>query len=112
MSQTNTVILVGNLTIPPILDYTKQEKKPFALFTLANHLRSKTGECERVNFVPCIAWGALAGPVASKIMVGDTILVEGRINTSSWERDGVQRTKTQIFVERFEILRKKGTAHA
>lgn len=106
--QLNKVLIIGNVCSPPIQDITKQDKTPFAMVQIANHI--DTGGSDKpphVNFLQCIAWGKLVDVIMAKVYTGDEILIEGRVNYTSWEKDGERRQKVQITIEHFTILKSK-----
>jgi len=106
MGQLNKVIITGNLTNDPIMDQTTQEKKDFCLIQIANHTESQENS-GFVNFIQCIGWGGVAQALMDKARKGDEIFIEGRINQTQWKKDGETRSKIQIYIQQFQIIRRK-----
>lgn len=102
MANYNRVIVAGNLTRDPELRFT-QSGIPVCDFGLAvNRVRSKN---EEVDFFDVAAWRELGETVANYKTKGDPILVEGRLQYSSWENDdGQKRSKVSIVAENVQFL--------
>lgn len=102
----NRVILCGRLTADPEIRYSQKdgENLTFANYTLAID-RIKDG----TDFPRCVAIGK-NGEFASKYLKkGTKIIVEGRIQTGSYEKDGHKVYTTDVLVERHEFCESKGT---
>lgn len=67
-----------------------------AVFTVAYN-RGR-GEKRKSNFVDCIAWGRMAD-LLQHFNQGMGIHVEGRLETDSFEKDGVRRTRVQVNID-------------
>lgn len=94
----NKAIIKGRLTRDPDTKST-QSGKLYTRFTVAVDRPTK-GE-KKTDFIPCLAWEKTADMVEKYFCKGKEILVEGRIQTDSYEaKDGTKRTKTEIAVER------------
>lgn len=99
----NKVILVGRLTRDPEVRYSQGEKAmAIARYTLAVD-RYKEG----ADFPGIIAFGKQAEFAEKYLKQGMKILVEGRIQTGSYEKDGKKIYTTDIVVERHEFVEKK-----
>ena len=106
MSDTNSVILTGNLTRRPELRYTPKGTG-IADFGLASNRRYKVGDDmkEEVCFVDVTVFGSTAVAVASHLDKGRKVLVEGRLQFRSWETEtGQKRSKLEIVAERVNFL--------
>lgn len=99
MSGLNKVILFGNLGADPELRFT-QTGQPVL------HLRLATNETwvdknkevqSRVEWHDVTVWGARAEALARFLKKGEALMVEGRLETSSYEKDGVKRWRTSII---------------
>ena len=109
MSDTNTVILTGNLTRKPELRYTPKGTG-IADFGLASNRRYKQGDDmkEEVCFVDVTVFGSTAVAVASHLDKGRKVLVEGRLQFRSWETEmGQKRSKLEVVAERVNFLGSK-----
>ena len=106
MSDTNTIIMTGNLTRKPELRYTSKGTG-IADFGLASNRRYKQGDDlkEEVCFVDVTVFGSTAVAVASHLDKGRKVLVEGRLQFRSWETEaGQKRSKLEVVAERVNFL--------
>ena len=95
----NQVQLLGNLARDAELRFT-QSGKAVATFTVAatnTYVDSTTNETkEQTAFVNCVAWGKL-GESIGNLRKGNRVLVEGRLQTRSYETtDGQKRYVTEV----------------
>lgn len=109
----NKVILVGRLTKDPDIRYT-QTGKAIASFTLAVDRRVQSQKQQKTaDFIPCIAWEKLAETCGNYLFKGHKILVEGRLQVRSYERqDGQRRWVTEVIITDIEFLEKKSTGQS
>lgn len=79
-------------------------------FCIANNKRKRnaqTGEWEdEPNYIYCVMFGKHAEKLANLLVKGVKVVVSGRLQYSSWEKDGVKRSKLDVIVENIEIMRK------
>jgi len=105
----NLVILMGRTTKDIDLRYTAQSYIPVARFTLAvDRPYTKQGEEKKTDFISCVAFGRLAENLEKYIRRGRRIVIEGRIQVDSYDRD--DRSKgysTSVIVERFHFADSK-----
>jgi len=109
MANFNRVILIGNLCNDPELRYTPQGTA-VANISLAINRKWKSGEetKEDVAFVPVVFWGKVAEIVNQYCKKGNPLMVEGRIQTRSWENaEGKKQYKTEVVCENIQLLGKK-----
>ena len=86
----------------PELRYTTSNKA-FTRFTIAVN-RQKEG----ADFINCIAWDKTAELICNYLNKGSFIGVEGKLQTSSYERaDGTKGYTTDVLVQNIEFLEKK-----
>lgn len=110
MSDTNTVILTGNLTRNPELRLTAKGVS-VAYIGLASNRKYRQGDeiRDEVCFVDVTAFGSTADAVARYLEKGRKVLVEGRLRFSSWESEGGQRrNKLDVIAERVNFLPRSG----
>ena len=101
----NKAFIIGNLTRDPELR-TLPSGQPVASFGVAtNRFWTKNGEKqEQTEFHNIVAFGKMADLVSQYMKRGNQILVEGRLQTRSWEgKDGAKRNKTEIVAERIQL---------
>ena len=107
MANYNKVILAGNLTRDPQLSYTPSQT-PVVEFGMAINRRWRGQDGQQRDetcFVDCSAFGRTAEVINQYMKKGRPILVEGRLNFSSWEdKEGQKRSKLRVVVEQFQFL--------
>lgn len=109
MANYNRVIILGNLTRDIEVRHT-QSGQTVGKFGLA--VNRKIGDKESVCFVDCTAWGKQAETLAQYVHKGNQLLVEGRLESSSWEQDGHKRSKLEVVVEGFQFVGGKSDSQA
>lgn len=107
----NKVILVGNVGRDPEVRYLDKDVA-VANFTLATTERGFTAQNgtqipERTEWHNVVAWRGLATLSEKYIKKGSQIYVEGKLQTRSWEKDGVKRYTTEVYAETIQLLGKK-----
>lgn len=105
----NRAQLIGNLTRDP---ETKQTTGGATVckFGVATTMKwkDKAGAAqERTEFHDVTAWGKLAEICQQYLKKGRQVFVEGRLQTDSWEKDGVKHRRTQIVAEDMIMLGSK-----
>ena len=94
----NKAILVGNLGMDPELKFTQggQAVLRIRLATTESY-PSKTGERqERTEWHTVVVWGKRAEALNKILSKGSRIFIEGGLRTSSYEREGQKRYKTEV----------------
>jgi len=107
----NKVILVGNVGKDPEVRYL-EKNLAVANFTLATTERGYTTQSgiqvpERTVWHNIVAWRGLAELSEKYIRKGSQLYIEGKIQTRSWEKDGIKRYTTEIFADTIQLLGKK-----
>ena len=93
----NNVVLIGRLTSDPELK--QNEKYTQCKFTLAvNRLK------EGADFISCIAWNKQAELINKYLHKGNQVAIEGRIQTGSYEKDGVKHYTTDVIVQSLNFI--------
>lgn len=99
----NQVNLQGRLTKDAELKQTKTGKKVCS-FTVAV---DKRGKDAGTNFVDCVAWEGRGETISKYFKKGSPILVTGRLDQQTWEKDGMKRSKLMVIVDDFNFLGSK-----
>jgi len=104
----NKVILVGRLTKDPEIKYTPSGAQ-LAKFGLAvNRVRSKNDETDFFNVV---AWQKLAEICGQYLKKGRLVLIEGEIQTRTYEtQEGQKRKAFDIVARNMQMLESKRAA--
>lgn len=97
----NITISCGNMTDEPRITQTSTGKKK-AEFTLALN-RMKDG----ADFPRFVAWEQKAELIEKYCHKGTKLLIEGHIQTGSYEKDGKKVYTTDVIVDRLEFVGKK-----
>ena len=108
----NSVILIGRMTRDP--EFKTVGQTSLANFSVANN-RSYMDNGTRkdiVNYFECSVWGKLAEILKQYGGKGKQIMVEGRLEQSTWDGpDGKKLSKVRIRVENFQLLGGKSNSH-
>jgi len=105
----NQVVLMGNLTRDPELRTTPsgQSVCSFSL-ALNRQWKGQDGQTqEAVDYIDVVAWAGLGERVAQYCQKGKPVLVNGRLQSRSWEQDGQKRNKVEVLAQDVTFL---GTA--
>lgn len=100
----NSVMLVGRLAgdieVKELENGTKVTNVPLAV----NRTFKNANGVYETDFYNCILWEGLAQNAAEYCKKGDTVGIRGRLQTDSWEKDGVKHSGVQIIVEKLTFL--------
>lgn len=111
----NKVILVGNLGNDPEVRYMPNGNAVanVSLATSDSWKDKNTGEQqERTEWHRVIFFNRLAEIVEQYVKKGSKLYVEGRLQTRSWEQDGVKRYTTEIVASEMQMLDSRGSMGA
>lgn len=94
----NKVMLLGNLGADPELKMTQggQAMLKLRMATSESYLDKTNTRQERTEWHSVTLWGKRAEGLAKILTKGDRIFVEGGLRTSSYEKDGEKRYRTEI----------------
>jgi len=97
----NKVFLLGNLGADPELkDFDGNAKLRFRLATSATWRDKASGELkERTDWHTLTMWGKRAEALAGILTKGSRVMVEGRLETRSYEADGTTKYVTEVKVD-------------
>ncbi|MBQ4471330.1 MAG: single-stranded DNA-binding protein [Kiritimatiellae bacterium] len=107
MASFNKVILMGNLTRDPDVRATGSTGMKVARLGLAvnERRRDRAGQIQEFPvFVEVDAWDKLAELCGQYLSKGRSILVEGRLQMDSWEKDGVKHQKLKVRASTIKFL--------
>jgi len=102
----NQAIIMGNLTRDPELRSTPggQQVASFAVATNRSWMDQSGERKEAVEYHEVVAWGKLGELAAQYLAKGRKVMVVGRLQTQSWEKDGVKRQRTEIVASDVNFL--------
>lgn len=95
----NRAMLIGFLGADPDLRFTSagQAVLSMRLATTETFLDKDKVRRERTDWHACVVWGTRAEGLSKILTKGAQVFVEGSLRTSSWEKDGVKHTKTEVI---------------
>jgi single-strand DNA-binding protein len=103
----NKVLIMGNLTRDPELRYVPSGAA-VANFTVAINrvYKDKAGEKkEDTSFIRVVIWGKMAEVCGEYLTKGRPVLVEGRLQSRSWEgQDGQKKSTIEVIADNVQFL--------
>ena len=109
--QLNDVRIVGRLTRDPELRHTAGGQSVCSIrLAVSSRGRDEGGNwSDRANYFDVTVFGRQAETVAQYIKKGGMLMVEGRIQTRSWDdKDGKKQYRTEIVADRVQFGPKAG----
>lgn len=102
----NQVVLMGNLTRDPELRQTPngQNVCSFSLALNRSYKGADGNWQEATDYIDIVAWGPLGERVAQYLSKGRPCLVNGRLQSRSWEQDGQKRSKVEVVAQDVTFL--------
>ncbi len=110
----NKVILVGNVGQEPETRYMPNGSAVtnLSIATSETWKDKNTGEQqERTEWHRVTFYQRLAEIVAEYVHKGSKLYVEGRLQTRSWEQDGVKRYATEVIANEMQMLDSRGAGN-
>ena len=95
----NRVMLLGNLGADPELRVTPggQSVLKLRLATTESYLDRNNTRQERTEWHQVTMWGKRGEALSKFLSKGERIFVEGSLRTSSYEKDGEKRYRTEVI---------------
>lgn len=104
----NKAILVGNVGRDPEVRYLDKNVAvanfPLATTERGYTMQNGTQVPERTEWHNIVAWRGLAELAEKYIKKGTQLYIEGKIQTRTWEKDGIKRYTTEIYAETIQLL--------
>ena len=108
----NKAIIIGNLTRDPELTAIPSGQKVCKFGVATNRVwKDKNGvKQETASYHNIVVWGRQAETSAQYLKKGQQVLVEGRIETRSWDdkTSGEKKYRTEIVADRIQFGQKGG----
>jgi len=107
----NKAFIVGRLTRDPESKTTPNGNRVASLSVATNRtFKDKEGNRqEQAEFHNIVVWGRLAEIASQYLVKGQEVMIEGRIQTRSWDgKDGAKRYRTEIVAESLQLGSKPG----
>ncbi len=102
----NKVQLIGNLGKDPELKYTSAgvAVATFSIATSDSWKDQEGNTQERTEWHNIVAWRKLAEICGEWLKKGKRVYIEGKLQTRSYEKDGVKRYNTEIVADQLIML--------
>lgn len=113
MAGINKVILIGRLGNDPEVRYTPDGTAVanFSIATSDEWTDKATNEKrERTEWHRIVAWRKLGEICGEYLSKGRQVYIEGKLQTRSWEKDGVTRYSTEIVASDVQFLGSRDSA--
>lgn len=107
----NKVFIIGRLTADPQLRTTTsgQSVTTFSVATNRTWMNKQNEKQEDVQFHNIVVWGRQAEVANQFLKKGGMVMIEGRIQTRSWQdKQGQNRYTTEIISERMQLGPRSG----
>ena len=97
---------MGNLTRDPELRQTPngQNVCSFSLALNRSYKGADGNWQEATDYIDVVAWGPLGERVAQYLSKGRPCLVNGRLQSRSWEQEGQKRSKVEVVAQDVTFL--------
>lgn len=106
----NKVQLIGNITREPELKVLQSGTKLLTFSIATNKKWSNDGEKKEVTeYHNIVAMGKNAEIINEYSKIGDSIYIEGSLQTRSWESEGRKVFRTEISVDNFQFNKNETT---
>ena len=101
----NKVILVGNLGADPeVKDVNGSKVANFRIATSETYTDKQGTKQTNTEWHSIVAWRNLAEIIEKYVKKGSQVYVEGKLQTRSWEKDGVKHYSTEILISTLKML--------
>jgi len=108
----NKIILMGRLTRDPEVRYTQKDNTPVARYSLAVDKKIKRDDGITADFFNIVAFGKFAEFTEKYLRRGTKMLITGRVQTGTYEKDGIKISFFEVVVEEQEFAESRNTALA
>lgn len=115
MAGVNKVILIGNLGRDPEVRHLENgvAVASFSIATTESYKDRNTGERkDQTEWHNIVLWRGLAEVAEKYLHKGDSVYIEGKLRTRSWEKDGVTRYTTEVVGDNMTMLGNKSNRDA
>ena len=106
----NKIILMGRLTRDPEVRYTQKDNTPVARYSLAVDKKFKRDDGITADFFNMVAFGKSAEFTEKYLRKGTKMLITGRVQTGTYEKDGVKIPFFEVVVEEQEFAESRNAA--
>ena len=106
----NKIILMGRLTRDPEVRYIQKDNMPVARYSLAVDKKYKREDGITADFFNIVAFGKFAEFTEKYLRKGTKMLISGRVQTGTYEKDGIKIPFFEVVVEEQEFAESKNFA--
>jgi len=102
----NKIYIIGRMVADPEFRTTPNGQEVVTLRIATNRVyTNQSGQRqENTEYHNVVAWGRLAQIANQYLKKGGLVMIEGRLQTRSWEgQDGVKRYKTEIITQSLQL---------
>lgn len=104
----NKAIIIGNVTQDPEVRSTPSGQQVANFSVATNRIwndRNTNERQQKTEFHNVVAWGRLAEIAGQYLTKGALVMIEGRIETRSWEdqNSGQRRYRTEIIADNMQL---------
>jgi single-strand DNA-binding protein len=105
----NKALIIGNLTRDPELKSLPSgiQVATFGMATNRVYRDKDNNKKEEVEYHNIVVFGRQAETTSQYLRKGNSALVEGRLQTRSWEQDGQKKYRTEIVADRIQFGEKR-----
>ena len=102
----NKAMIYGNLTRDPEKRAlpSGQSVVSFTVATNRTYTDKDGKKQDQTEYHDVVAFAKLADVMAQWLKKGRPVYLEGRLQTRSWEQDGVKRYRTEIVADNFQFV--------
>ena len=108
----NKIILMGRLTRDPEVRYTQNGNTPVARYSLAVDKKYKREDGITADFFNIVAFGKAAEFTEKCLRRGIKILISGRAQTGTYEKNGIKIPFFEVVVEEQEFAESKNASQS
>lgn len=108
----NKAMIYGNLTRDPEIKSLPSGIQVVSFSIATNRVyNDRDGKKqEQVDYHNVVFFGKQAETVGKYLKKGSSVFVEGRLQTRSWDKDGVKQYRTEIIGDRFQFGPRTGSS--
>jgi len=112
MSSVNKVLILGNVgQEPQVKVFDNGDMKTSFSVAASDQWTDKNGEKkESTEWFNVVCYRQLGKIASDLVKKGSKVFIEGRLKTSSWEKDSVKHYKTEVETLKLLVLDKKDSA--
>ena len=101
----NKVFIYGNLTRDPEVKAlpSGSQVASFSVATNRTYKDQAGQQQEQVEYHNIVMFGRSAEVVGQYLKKGRPVFLEGRLQTRTWEKDGVKHYRTEVLADRFQF---------